>query len=135
MLFICVPLNNGPDIDDFYAWQIASFGAHGAKGVHIGPHGTLYTDVLLDDMGLRSGHLAGGFFNPTQYLREWFRPMYPAIYASVATDRKVRHGNKISTVDDRTARDNFYLVKRVKMLTICIFAAIFLAFMNRHSLL
>ena len=135
MLFICVPLIRDSDVDDFHAWQIASFGAHGAKGVHIGPHATLYTDVLLDDMGLRSGHLAGGFSNPTQYLREWFRPMYPAIYASVATDRKVRRGNESSTVDDRTARDNFHLVKSIKMLTICMFAAIVLAFVNRHALL
>ncbi|KAI9776763.1 MAG: monooxygenase [Geoglossum umbratile] len=76
-------------IDHFHAWQTKSFGDRGAKGVHIGPHATLYTDLLLDDMGLRTGHV-GGFPGPLQLAREWFRPMFPEIYAAVGPDRRAR---------------------------------------------
>lgn len=78
------------EVDEFHAWQTASFGAHGAKGVHIGPHATLYTDSLLADMGLRSGHLELDVWRPIQFLREWFRPMYPEVYSRVEADRKAR---------------------------------------------
>jgi len=76
-------------IDHFLSWQTKSFGDRGAKGVHIGPHGTLYTDLLLDDMGLRTGHVRGTL-GPARLLREWFRPMFPEIYASVGPERKAR---------------------------------------------
>lgn len=78
------------DIDGFHAWQIASFGSHGAKGVHIGPHATLYTDRLLADMGLQSGHVTRSIWSPSDFLREWFRPMYPGIYAQVEANRRAR---------------------------------------------
>ncbi|KAK6612540.1 hypothetical protein H4I96_01753 [Botrytis cinerea] len=77
------------DISRFYSWQIESFGSKGAKGVHIGSHATLYTDLLLKDMDLQSGHVIdGGFVSRT--IREWFRPMFPALYARVAHERLLR---------------------------------------------
>lgn len=79
-----------PDISKFHAWQAASFGAHGAKGVHIGPHATLYTDRLLSDMRLLSGHVKDGIPGPFRAVREWFRPMFPEIYKRVDADRKER---------------------------------------------
>lgn len=85
------------DIDEYHAWQTASFGAHGAKGVHIGPHATLYTDTLLADMGLRSGHLDISIWRPMNFLREWFRPMYPEIYSQVEAHRKTRFKAAISS--------------------------------------
>ena len=78
------------DVTRFHTWQARSFGAHGAKGVHIGPHATLYTDSLLHDMGLCSGHVSGTILSPVRFLREWFRPMYPEIYAGVGNDREER---------------------------------------------
>ena len=85
------------DIDEYHAWQTASFGAHGAKGVHIGPHATLYTDTLLADMGLRSGHLDVSIWRPMTFLREWFRPMYPEIYSRVEANRRSRFNAAISS--------------------------------------
>ena len=85
------------DINEYHAWQTASFGAHGAKGVHIGPHATLYTDTLLADMGLRSGHLDISIWRPMDFLREWFRPMYPEIYSRVEAHRRTRFKAAISS--------------------------------------
>ena len=77
------------DISRFHSWQIESFGSKGAKGVHIGSHATLYTDLLLKDMDLQSGHVIdGGFVSRT--IREWFRPMFPALYARVAHERLLK---------------------------------------------
>lgn len=67
--------------------------SHGAKGVHIGPHTTLFTDTLLTDMALRTGHIRGTA-EPRQLLREWFRRMLPEIYRSVAVERLAREENK-----------------------------------------
>jgi hypothetical protein len=58
--------------------------------VHIGPHATLYTDQLLSDMGLQSGHVRDGIWEPFRAMKEWFRPMYPAIYQRVVAERKER---------------------------------------------
>ena len=77
-------------MERFYAWQKNTFAAHGAKGVHIGSHATLYTDLLLSDMRVKTGHVEGWTSNPVRLVREWFRPMYPQIYASLAEDRKER---------------------------------------------
>ena len=88
--YLHLSLTTCPEINSFHAWQSQSFGAHGAKGVHIGPHATLYTDILLADMGLQSGHVTDGIPGPLRTCREWFRPMYPAIYAGLALDRKAR---------------------------------------------
>ena len=85
------------DINEFHSWQTASFGANGAKGVHIGPHATLYTDTLLADMGLRSGHLDISIWRPIDLLREWFRPMYPEIYSRVEAHRRNRFKAAISS--------------------------------------
>jgi len=65
------------DVEQFYRWQKGTFAADGAKGVHIGPHATLYTDILLEDMHLRTGHVAGTMLNPVNLVKEWFRPTYP----------------------------------------------------------
>ena len=78
------------EVDKFHAWQTDSFGALGAKGVHIGSHATLYTDRLLADMGLQSGHVSTSIWSPLSLFREWFRPMYPEIYSVVEADRKAR---------------------------------------------
>lgn len=77
---------------NFHAWQTECFGAHGAKGVHIGSHATLYTDQLLSDMNLPSSHVQDGIGGPFRLIREWFRPMFPEIYASVTEDREARDG-------------------------------------------
>lgn len=57
--------------------------------MHIGPHATLFTDTLLTDMALRTGHVRGTP-GPIRLLREWFRPMLPEIYRSVAAERLAR---------------------------------------------
>lgn len=90
IFYINLLLTTCSEINSFRAWQSRSFGAHGVKGVHIGPHATLYTDLLLADMGLQSGHVTDGIPGPIRTCREWFRPMYPEIYAGVALDRKAR---------------------------------------------
>jgi hypothetical protein len=79
-------------VTKFHAWQTACFGTHGAKGVHIGPHATLYADQLISDMKLPSGHVHDGIGGPLRMIREWFRPMFPEIYASVTKDREERDG-------------------------------------------
>ena len=81
------------DVEQFYRWQKGTFAADGAKGVHIGPHATLYTDILLEDMDLRTGHVAGTMLNPVNLVKEWCRPMYPQIYAGMAEDRRERDLN------------------------------------------
>lgn len=77
-------------IEQFYAWQKNTFTAHGAKGVHIGPHATLYTDMLLEDMRVRTSHVTFATLSPIALAEEWFRPMYPQIYASLTEDRRKR---------------------------------------------
>lgn len=85
------------EVDDFHTWQTDSFGALGAKGVHIGSHATLYTDRLIGDMGLPSGHLSTSIWRPGNFFREWFRPMYPEIYSAVEVDRKARATTNVQT--------------------------------------
>jgi hypothetical protein len=41
-------------------------------------------------MQLRSGHVSGGALGIFGTIREWFRPMFPALYARVAADREER---------------------------------------------
>ncbi len=94
-------LISSSDIDAFHAWQSHAFGQHGAKGTHIGPHATLYTDTLLSDMGLRNGHVDGSRTWPLAFLKEWFRPMYPEIYARLANDRQER--DRLRLAAGRTA--------------------------------
>lgn len=67
--------------------------SHGAKGFHIGPHATLFTDILLKDMEMQTGHIHGTA-EPRQLLREWFRPMLPEIYRSVAVERLAREESR-----------------------------------------
>src|SRR5947207_13932394 len=85
----------------FYNWQKATFGHHGAQGVHIGPHATPYTDVLLSDMGLRTGHVRGGIPGPTRFLREWFRPMFPAVYEALGRERRERDEKRTRVEGER----------------------------------
>jgi len=75
-------------VEKFHAWQRKSFGGHGAKGVHIGPHATLYTDDLLMDMGLKTGHVKSSMLNPLGVLQQWLRPMLPEIYSDVGNERR-----------------------------------------------
>lgn len=82
------PANVCSEIKTFHNWQSKTFGSHGAKGVHIGPHATLYTDMLLLDIGLQSGHVTDGWPGPFRSIREWFRPMFPALYTRVVLDRE-----------------------------------------------
>ncbi|KAI9857449.1 MAG: monooxygenase [Trichoglossum hirsutum] len=82
------------DTANFYSWQKGTFGHHGVKGVHIGPHATLYTDILLNDMNLRTGHARGGIPGPPRWLREWFRPMFPAVYEVLGAERRARDEEK-----------------------------------------
>lgn len=117
-------------IDYFHFWQTKSFGERGAKGVHIGPHATLYTDLLLDDMGLRTGHV-GGILGPVRLVREWFRPMFPEIYAGVGPDRKARDERR--HVNITTLRRKKLLKDGVRML--CLFVMSITAMLSTYILL
>ena len=86
-------------------------------------------------MGLQSGHLTGNLLNPIPYFWEWFRPLYPAIYARVATDRKIRDANRPGILNDRVSKEEGYLAKKMRLFTICFFAAIFVAYMSRIAFL
>lgn len=85
-----------PDVERFYKWQSDTFAKHGQKGVHIGSHATLYTDMLLSDMNVNTGHVEGWRTNPARFLKEWFRPMYPQIYANLGQDKRKRSGSSTS---------------------------------------
>lgn len=84
----------------FLRWQARTFGAHGAKGVHIGPHAHLYLDTLLNDMGVRDwAHVKGWTVSPLRLSREWLRPMLPGVYAGLSERRetpRVGHGMAVN---------------------------------------
>ncbi|KAF2108455.1 hypothetical protein BDV96DRAFT_652707 [Lophiotrema nucula] len=101
------------DIEHFYAWQKSTFAAHGAKGVHIGPHATLYTDMLLEDMRVRIGHISGTMLNPVNLAKEWFRPMYPQIYAGLTEDRKRRDLQEASAKLPRSKRRDQWQIRGI----------------------
>ena len=44
-------------------------------------------------MALRTGHI-GATAEPRKFLREWFRPMLPEIYRSVAAERLAREEHR-----------------------------------------
>lgn len=90
------------DVDLFYNWQMKTFGKHGKKGVHIGPHATLYADLLLSDMDVKTGHVDGWQTNPVKMIREWLRPMYPQIYRNLAEDKRQR--DKVVQVESSKTR-------------------------------
>ena len=78
------------EIDLFHKWQTESFGAHGAKGTHIGPHAVLYTDALLSDMKIPATRVEGWVFDPVRVASDWFRPMFPALYGKIVLDVRDR---------------------------------------------
>lgn len=87
------------ETSSFLEWQTRTFGAHGAKGVHIGPHAPLYLDTLLKDMGMRDwAHVEGWRASPVRLAREWFRPMFPAVYAGLSRKGEARHMEKSTAV-------------------------------------
>ncbi|KAF1996431.1 FAD/NAD(P)-binding domain-containing protein [Amniculicola lignicola CBS 123094] len=87
------------DTEHFYEWQKETFASHGAKGVHIGSHATLYNDMLLTDMGVSTGHVAGSALSPIRLAKEWLRPMYGHIYAGLATDLKEKRLTELPSSD------------------------------------
>jgi len=115
------------DIDKFHAWQIASFGSHGTKGVHIGPHATLYTDRLLADMGLQSGHVARSNWSPSDFLHEWFRPMYPGIYAQVEATRRARVEPAMAL--EKSEDGHLSVVANIRSFFLCIWRYLHVFFM------
>nr|UUG60172.1 flavin-binding monooxygenase [Mycoleptodicus sp. DH-2022a] len=86
------PVNKVKAITEhFHSWQAKTFGVYGAKGTHLGPHAPLFMDTLLEDMRLDTSHVKGSALSPSRFLREWFRPMFPEVYAEVGADRRARN--------------------------------------------
>jgi hypothetical protein len=97
--------NSELDITKFHKWQTLTYGKHGAKGVHLGPHGIVFADQLLADMGLQTGHVRDGFPGPLRFFREWFRPMLPQLYSDVAGERRQRNEKRDYIAENITMND------------------------------
>ena len=81
-------------------------------------------------MGLRTGHV-GGILGPVRLVREWFRPMFPEIYAGVGPDRKARDERRHFNIT--TLRGKNLLKDGVRLL--CLFVMSIIAMLSTYILL